>query len=232
VGRPTAPRVDAAERDARALELRADGLSFRQIGQQLGCSSTTAFRRVERGLDRTLREPADRVRALELHRLDQALAHTVAVLRARHVVIQGGRAVLDPTTGQPYPDHGPALAAIDRLLRISESRRRLLGLDAPARLDAQLRGDVYAPAAIDEELARLNAELAALGPPDPPPAEQLGPATPATPAPAAVHDVGGLVAGALDVALDAAGIPAGPRREAAYAAAAHLLQLREGAGPP
>src|SRR4029450_7995138 len=37
VARPTAPRVDAAERDAAALDLRAAGLSIRQeIGRAAG----------------------------------------------------------------------------------------------------------------------------------------------------------------------------------------------------
>jgi hypothetical protein len=207
VARPTAPRVDAAERDAQALELRAAGLSIRQIGRQLGCSATTAHRRVVRGLDRTLREPADRVRALELHRLDQLQAAATATLRARHVVVQAGRPVLDPASGDPYVDHGPVLAAIAALLRIAERRARLLGLDAPARVDAQVRGEVYSLSAIDQELARLHAELADLDPPD-----QAPPAPPAGP------DLAELVAATLDAALDALGI-SGPGRELAYRAA-------------
>jgi hypothetical protein len=216
VGRPTAPRVDAAERDAQALELRAAGLSFRQIGRQLDCGTTTAYKRVTRGLDRMLQEPADRVRALELHRLDQLQAAAVEVVGARHVLVQGGRPVLDPQSGHPYVDHAPTLASIAALLRIAERRARLLGLDAPAKVDAQVRGEVYSLSAIDAELARLHAELADLDPPQEPPAADQEP-TGSTPV-----DVGGLVAAALGAALDAAGVP-DHRREAAYTAAARLL---------
>jgi hypothetical protein len=220
MARPTAPRIDAAERDAQALELRADGLSFRQLGRQLGCSTTTAYRRVSRGLDRTVREPADRLRALELHRLDQQQAAATAVLRTRHVLIQGGRPVLDQQ-GRPYPDHGPILAAIATLLRIAERRAKLLGLDAPARVDAHVRGQVYSIDALDEELARVQAELDALGPADPPAAEQHPTGPPAAP----MADVGALLAGALEVALDAADVPEGDRRrEAAYAAVERQLR--------
>ena len=116
MARPTAHRVDAAERDAQALELRGAGLSIRQVARQLGCSTTTAHRRIVRGLDRTLREPADRVRALELHRLDRLQAAATQVLSARHVLIQGGEPVLDPASGHPYTDHGPTLHAIAALL--------------------------------------------------------------------------------------------------------------------
>ena len=219
----TGQRVDAAERDAAALELRAAGLSFRAIGRQLGCGTTTAYKRVGRGLDRIVAEPADRVRALELNRLDQLQAAATATLHARHVLVQGGRPVLDPASGDPYPDHGPTLHAIAALLRIAERRARLLGLDQPTRVDAQVRGQVYSVSAIDEELGRLQVELAALDPPSPPAAEQLTepPAPPAS-APAPV-DVGGLVADVLDLALDAARVPT-VQREAAYRAAAARLE--------
>jgi hypothetical protein len=222
MGRPTAPRVDAAERDARALELRAAGLSFRQIGRQLGCGTTTAYKRVGRGLDRTLREPAGRVRTLELHRLDQLTAAAMAVLGARHVLVQAGRPVLDPVSGDPYPDHGPTLAAIAALLRVAERRARLLGLDQPTRVDAQVHAEAYTVSAIDHELARLRAELALLDPAVEQPAGSL------QDPPASTWrepvDVGGLLAGALDAALDALGI-SGPGRELAYQAAER--QLRE-----
>jgi hypothetical protein len=49
------------------------------------------------------------------------------------------------------------LHAIDRLLRISERRCRLLGLDAPVQLD----GGVLSIAEIDRQLAVLDAELTA-----------------------------------------------------------------------
>jgi hypothetical protein len=220
----TGQRVDAAERDAAALELRAAGLSFRAIGRQLGCGTTTAYKRVSRGLDRIVAEPADRVRALELHRLDQLQAAATATLHARHVLVQGGRPVLDPASGDPYPDHGPTLHAIAALLRIAERRARLLGLDQPTRVDAQVRGEVYSLSAIDEELGRLQVELAALGPPQPPAAEQLPGTPPAAPASTvAPVDVGALVADVLDLALDAARVPT-VQREAAYRAAAARLE--------
>jgi hypothetical protein len=216
-------QADAARRRAQVLQARLAGASFEDIGQRLGVSDTRAHQLYVDALHRTVQEPADQLRVLELHRLDQLQAHAVKVLRGRHVVIQGGRVVVD-RQGQPYTDHSPVLAAIAALLRIAERRARLLGLDAPSRVDAQVRGEVYSLSAIDTELARLQAELAALDPPqDPPAAEQVLPPDPPAP------DVGGLVAAALDAALDAAGIPAGTRREAAYTAAARLLQK---ADPP
>jgi len=215
-------QAEAARRRAQVLQARLTGASFEDIGRQLGVSDTRAHQLYVDAMRRTVREPADQLRAAEVQRLDLLQLTATRVLRAAHVVIQGGRVVVD-RQGRPYPDHGPVLAAIAALLRIAERRARLLGLDAPARVDANLRGEVYSLSAIDEELARLHAELGALGPADPPAAEQhpTGPTAPPASVPAAV-DVGGLVAGALDAALDAAGV-AEPQRGAAYAAAARLL---------
>jgi hypothetical protein len=46
------------------------------------------------------------------------------------------------------------IAAAGALLRLHESRRKLLGLDAPTKVDAQVRAEVYSPDALDAELLR------------------------------------------------------------------------------
>src|SRR6266511_2675475 len=99
--RPTAPSVTAAEKDARALELRRAGLSYRQIAAQMGVSVGAAWKYVTRGLDRTRREPADALRELEAERLDQLQLEALRVLRRRHFLVQGGEVVIrrNPGTG-------------------------------------------------------------------------------------------------------------------------------------
>jgi Homeodomain-like domain len=156
--RPNAPRVDAALRDAQALELRAAGASYRQIADRLGISVSTAHGCVERGLDRTRREPADHLRRLEAERLDRLQVEAVQVLRAQHVVIQAGQPVVDTDTGRPYVDHGPTLAAIRTLLAVAERRAKLEGLDAPSKVD--VRG-TFTVDLIDARIAELTALLGA-----------------------------------------------------------------------
>jgi len=96
-----------------ALELRASGASYMQIGKALSVSKPRAFRIVRKALDELLehcRETAERVRQLELHRLDRY------------------RLALDSRRSDPR--------AVDTLIRISERVAKLHGLDAPQRFEA------------------------------------------------------------------------------------------------
>jgi hypothetical protein len=110
-------RVAVAERQRRALEARLAGVTYERIARALGYRNASgAWKAVARGMARSLREPAEAVRLLELERLDRLLAGI------------WGRA-----TGGP--DRPADLAALDRVLKIMERRSRLLGLDAPLHLD-------------------------------------------------------------------------------------------------
>ena len=119
-----------------ALQLRAQGLSFRAIADTQGCSPSTAKARVDAALDKTLREPADHLRELELERLDQLFE--VAFARATDQESKG------------------VLFGVDRCLTIMDRRARLLGLDAPIRRIVEVIDDT----SIDREIERLVSELA------------------------------------------------------------------------
>ena len=61
-------------RDYCATLMRQQGHGYQDIAAQLGCSVGTAWNGVQRVLRKTLREPADQIRALHLKRLDAMLA--------------------------------------------------------------------------------------------------------------------------------------------------------------
>jgi hypothetical protein len=110
----------AAERRVQALQLRMAGASYRAIGSRLGVSEAQAHRDVHAELTRLAEKAADaaeQVRTLELERLDAML---LALWPQAKQANQG---------------------AIDRVLRLMERRAKLLGIDAPTRIDATL--DVY-----------------------------------------------------------------------------------------
>jgi hypothetical protein len=147
-----ARNVDTAERDGQAARLRCEGHSYDTIAARLGyCDKAAAYRGVERAILATVAEPAAELRTLELARLDDLWQQAWAVMTRTHITVSNGRVV--ELHGQPIPDSGPTLQAIGRLLRIQERRARLLGLDAPTKVET------FSMGAIEAEIARLSAEL-------------------------------------------------------------------------
>jgi hypothetical protein len=152
----------ARERAQRAIALRNDGLTYKEIAEELGYSDKkNAWRAIQRLLDHLARPAAEHLinteherLLLELERLDdeeerldELIKPVTAVMQAQHVVVSNGRVV--ELEGQPIPDDAPVLQAVDRLTRlsaerraiseqrrrISESLRKLHGADAAQKLD-------------------------------------------------------------------------------------------------
>lgn len=162
--------VAQMERDARAVEYRRRGLTYRQIASEMGWKNqASAWEAVQRGLADSILEPAAEVKQLELERLDEYQRHVLRVLASSHIVVSQGVVVTHPDTGRPVTDHGPVLQAIDRLIKISERRAKLLGLDAPARARIEIIDDEIA-AAMQRDLERQLAEITGDQPPAIPPA--------------------------------------------------------------
>lgn len=111
----------------QALELRKKGATYRQIaatmrgtpGVPASYCSANAYRDVKEELESVIAangEAAESVRVLELMRLDRLLA-------ALDDGIEGGDAT-----------------SINTAVRIGESRRKLLGLDAPEKQEVEVHG--------------------------------------------------------------------------------------------
>jgi hypothetical protein len=131
----TGQKEAIAERQARAMDLRKRGKSFRYIGRELGVNEATACRDVHavvEALNEMALDDADTYRRMELERLD---------------------ALLDAIT--PKVQRGDAFA-IDTARKLSESRRKLLGLDAPTKVaPTNPKGDApYVP----RDLSKLSEE--------------------------------------------------------------------------
>ena len=104
--------VKANDRHIQALELRKAGVSYQRIAEALGFNSPqAAWKAVNSALKKTVQEPADEVRKLEVERLD-------AAAQAIYPSVKQGQ-----------------YGAIDRWLKIMERRAKLLGLDAPTKSD-------------------------------------------------------------------------------------------------
>lgn len=147
--------IDTAERDADAARLRAEGKSYPQIASEMGYYDKSGARKaVQRALVAVVQEAGDELRALEVERMNRLLDVAWQIMERPHYAHSAGRLITMDNV--PVLDDAPSLMALDRILKIMERRAKLLGLDAP------VRHEVLTIDAIDQELARLDAEHADL----------------------------------------------------------------------
>lgn len=139
---------DTVARDAEAARLRSRGWTYQRIADDFAVTRSAAFQMVQRVMEETLKEPAEQVRQFELERLDDLEAAVRDSLERRHYVVSGGKIVFDGA--EKLEDDGYLLSATDRLLKIYESRRRLLGLDAAQKL-AVTGGVTYQLVGVDPD---------------------------------------------------------------------------------
>ncbi|MFD6619962.1 hypothetical protein ACFWFB_32495 [Streptomyces albidoflavus] len=131
--------MDTVRRDALAAELRAEGLTYPQIGERLGMNKGDAWRAVQRAKADVARPAVTKLIQAESGELDDLYVMALEVIEANHVVVSHGKVVtmLDPESSEekPLTDNGPKLQAIQTALRIRESYRKLHGLDAEQKVN-------------------------------------------------------------------------------------------------
>lgn len=152
---------DARIRDTLALEMRRDHIGYREIATSMGYAGPSgAYAAVQRALTDIQAEAGNEVRAVELERLDRLAQCAQAILDREHFAYStgSGKVITDPETGEKYIDEAPALAAMDRLLKIMDRRAKYLGLDAPTRANVE----VTTVDSFDAKLRRLVDEMAEL----------------------------------------------------------------------
>ena len=136
---PSAPaNLTTREREETAYTLRIAGWGYKEIGPYIGVSSTAAYQMVMRVLDRMetdLKGGADKVRNMELDRLDEMIKVLWPKVKA----------------GDQF--------AVDRVLKIQERRAKFAGLDAPVKLDQNINAQVEMQTYTDD---KLEAEIRAL----------------------------------------------------------------------
>lgn len=138
-GKPVAD-MDMAERDQRIVALKRQGRSFQQIADELGISKSGAilgFQRVKKRVDEATDEDYAEYRDEQLARIATMREVVADVIAARHVTISNGHVVREITGrddegaliyGDAYEDHGPVLAAVDRMVKLDDHEAKLLGI--------------------------------------------------------------------------------------------------------
>lgn len=136
------PTQATADRAARAARLKAANpqLSYQQIADAVGYNhKSDAWRAVQRCRESVIREAGAGLVAAEAAHLDDLFVEALDVLKRDHLTVSHGKVItmVDPETGEEKPilDDGPKLAAIDRLLKVRESYRKLYGVDKAAKVE-------------------------------------------------------------------------------------------------
>lgn len=128
-------RLTIAQKRDRALSLRLTGATYQAIADAMGVNKSTVKRWIDAAIDGVDKENAKQLVALENERLNRAM-------RAIWPKVIDGQ-----------------LGAVDRLVKLSERRARLNGLDAPQKVDLGVpEVDLAQVAKEIEDMARREAE--------------------------------------------------------------------------
>lgn len=144
-----------AEMAQTAYAMKLKGETNTAIGEALGVSRETVRTLLTEYRTALTAPQADELRRVEDDKLSRLEAVAWKILEENHVAFQHGKVVsLD---GKPLSDKEPVFKAIDRLLKTSESRRKLWGADMPTKSEHTVRTvDV-----VDDAVMRLVQEVEA-----------------------------------------------------------------------
>jgi len=140
-------KARAVLRERQIFELRAARVPMGEIANQLGISISRCSHIYKRALQRSPHPSVDAMRVEDNALIDRLI-----------------RALFPKAVGRPATAEGPAVppdeAAVREIRLLLQRRARLNGMDAPLRITAEVH--VVTEDAVDAELARLAAEVAAV----------------------------------------------------------------------
>lgn len=119
--------LSAAERDAHVVELKRSGLTFEQIGRQLGVSKQVVHRRFQRAVTLIRATAVEEWRQQQLSEIETDRELTREIFNAHHPVVSNGK-VFDE-----LDDDGPKLAALAHLAKLRAQEQDVLGLKAATK---------------------------------------------------------------------------------------------------
>jgi hypothetical protein len=110
-----AERIAQAEKEARIIELRRTGATWELIAKTVGYANASgAYKAYQKALGRIVEPKIEELRAVEVDRLD----------RLQFAIWERAK--------------DGDIKAIDAVLRILDRRTRILGLDAPTKIQAEI----------------------------------------------------------------------------------------------
>lgn len=140
----SAKALATAQRHAEWFELRLKGLTYRAIGELHGVAHGAVEEAIRRRLRDTIAEPANELRVVELERLDRLLMAVWSaatgdmaerIMASVEELLAGDEP--NPEALQPAIDAvaRAQLLAVEGARKLLADRRRMLGLDAPIKVE-------------------------------------------------------------------------------------------------
>jgi transposase-like protein len=163
-------RIGATEEERadlrnRAYQRRLEGATYSDIAKELGVSAPTVKTLCQEYIDHITLPQAEQYRKIEADKLSIAEQVAWKILRDNHITIQHGKVVM--LNDEPIADPEPVFKAIATVLKISERRAKLLGLDMPVKTETEVKVstpiDQSVEAMLREMEQRKAAEREALG---------------------------------------------------------------------
>src|SRR5688572_24234488 len=153
------PRLEG--RNGQLWRLYATGRTMESLAEEFSIDVSTVSRAI--AAVRSSIPEADKAQAFqrELEFLDMLRAEAVEIARLPAAPVTAGKdgdIVTDPETGAVVRDYSGKLAAMDRAVKMHERYAKLLGLEAPAKVDLSVQEQTQqaAQAAAANALARLH----------------------------------------------------------------------------
>jgi len=137
---------------AKMFELRTgpEKMTIARIADEMECSVFKVQRLLNKYTPQLLEGDATKHREIEVGKLDLLEQKLWAMIDEDYYTVSNGQVVY-METGDPVPDIDPILKIVDRILKVSERRAKLLGLDKPVKVEAT----VHQVDAVDRELADM-----------------------------------------------------------------------------
>jgi hypothetical protein len=125
------------ESDHQAAQWKSQGLTYQQIGDRLGITRQAAHVAVQRALADIPRMATEELRTLELEKLENLERRLIYIINQQSYKTSASGRVIE-YEGKPVLDTTPQIQAIGAALKVIDKRAKLLGLDAPTKVETEI----------------------------------------------------------------------------------------------
>jgi hypothetical protein len=129
---------DQIATDRRAADLRSLGYTYQMIADRFEVDVSTAHRMVGRAVAEIPTEGAAEVRKIELEKIDNAERYLNSVIAKPPPKVSAAGKIVKDDEGNVVVDENARMDAVDKILKAIAARARLLGLNAPTKIQEEI----------------------------------------------------------------------------------------------